>query len=224
MQRQEHGHGHPADNLETDARWTQEFWDDRYGASEQLWSGHVNAAVAEIAATLTPGKALDVGSGEGGDVLWLAQHGWDATGSDVSRVALARAEARAAELGLGDRTHWEWHDLLKWTPPARFYDLVVAAFMHLPTKQREVVYAALAEAVAPGGSFVVAAHHPSDQGVVPRPDQPDLFFTAEELAGALDPQSWQILIAEARPRSTTHPETGEPVVVHDTVLHARRLG
>lgn len=216
-----HGHGH-GDGDDVERLWDAAFWDDRYGASEQLWSGHVNAAVAEIAATLTPGTALDVGCGEGGDAIWLAENGWQTTGTDVSRVALARAQARAEAVEVADRTRWEQHDLLQWTPPARGYDLVLAAFMHLPSQQREVVYARLAAAVAPGGSFLVAAHHPSDQGVVPRPDQPDLFFTEQQLADALDPQEWEILVAQARPRSTSHPETGEPVVVHDTVMHARR--
>jgi 2-polyprenyl-3-methyl-5-hydroxy-6-metoxy-1,4-benzoquinol methylase len=36
-----------------------------------------------------------VGSGEGGDVLWLAARGWTVTGADISEVALRRsAEAR----------------------------------------------------------------------------------------------------------------------------------
>lgn len=218
-----HGHGHGHEHGDDGEQlWDAAFWDDRYGASEQLWSGHVNAAVAEIAASLTPGTALDVGCGEGGDAIWLAENGWQTTGTDVSRVALARAQARAEAVGVADRTRWEQHDLLQWTPPVRGYDLVLAAFMHLPSRERKVVYARLAAAVAPGGSFLVAAHHPSDQGVVPRPDQPDLFFSEQDLVDALDPQEWDILVAQARPRSTSHPQTGEPVVVHDTVMHARR--
>ena len=42
---------------------------------------------------LPPGRALDVGSGEGADALWLAGRGWQVLGTDVSQVALDRAAA-----------------------------------------------------------------------------------------------------------------------------------
>lgn len=213
--------GSPGDHADH-VLWDAAFWDERYAGSDQLWSGHVNAVVAELAAQLPAGRALDIGCGEGGDALWLAENGWRTVGTDISQVALDRARARADQLGLADRTRWELHDLLAWTPPARAFDLVVAAFMHLPTRQREQVYADLVEAVAAGGSLIIAGHHPSDREVVPRPDQPDLFFSEQDLTDMLDADQWEVLVAQARPRTTTHPETGETVTVHDTVLHARR--
>jgi len=93
--------------------------------------------------------------------------------------------------------------------------------MHLPGGDRRVVYAALAGAVVVGGTFLVGAHSPLDIGVVPRPDDPDLYFTAEELATGLDDR-WEILTSEERPRPGRHPEGGA-VTLHDTVLRARRL-
>ena len=63
-----------------------EFWDDRYAGDGPIWSGRVNATLADVVTGLQPGRALDLGSGEGGDVIWLAQHGWRATGLDVSTV------------------------------------------------------------------------------------------------------------------------------------------
>ena len=204
-------------------RWDAAFWDERYASSDALWSGHVNAVVRDEAAGLPAGRALDVGCGEGGDALWLAGLGWEVRGVDVSRVALARAAARARETGLAERTTWEHRDLLVWTPPAEAYDLVSVAFVHLATDERREVYAGLAGAVAPGGTLVVAAHHPHDREVVPRPPHPELYFTAEELADDLlrGPGSWEIVTAEARPRPGHHPD-GHQVTLHDTVLSARR--
>jgi len=97
------------------------------------------------------------------------------------------------------------------------------SFVHLPTDDRRTVYAGLAAAVAVGGTFLVAAHHPSDIGVVPRPPYPDLFFTPEDLVADLQAGEgeWEIVTAEARPRSATH--DGHDVTIADTVLRARRL-
>jgi hypothetical protein len=50
---------------------TQEFWDARYGSVEQVWSGNPNLRLVEQVADLEPGTALDVGSGEGADAIWL---------------------------------------------------------------------------------------------------------------------------------------------------------
>ena len=204
-------------------RWDATFWDERYSSSPSLWSGHVNAAVREETVSLPPGRALDVGCGEGGDALWLAEHGWQVVGVDVSQVAIERAAARAAELGLGDRATFEVRDLMAWTPPEESFDLVCVAFVHLPTDDRRAVYAGLAAAVAVGGSFVVAAHHPSDIGVVPRPPYPDLFFTPDELAADLAARLGGVGGGRRRgaPRPATHPE-GHDVTISDTVLRAVR--
>ncbi|MCW2846859.1 MAG: class SAM-dependent methyltransferase [Marmoricola sp.] len=203
-------------------RWSAEFWDERYRSKPSLWSGNANAVVMAETAGLTPGRALDVGCGEGGDALWLATQGWQVDGVDVSRVALDRAAGHAAAAGgeIASRTRWEQRDLLAWTPPASSYDLVSVPFLHLPSATRVPVYAGLAAAVAPGGTFLVVAHHPSDLGVVPRPPEPDLFFTAEELAAELD-DGWRVVTREARSRPGTHPD-GYEVLLHDTVLRATR--
>ena len=223
--RRDAGHTH-APTEDSTPRWDAAFWDERYGSSDALWSGHVNAVVRDEVAGLPAGRALDVGCGEGGDALWLAGHGWQVLGVDVSRVALGRAAARARETGLDARVSWEHRDLLAWAPPSQAYDLVSVAFLHLPAPQRREVYAGLAEAVAQGGTLLVAAHHPDDNKVVPRPPHPELFFTADDLANDLlsGPGSWEIVTAEARPRPGHHPEHDHPVTLHDTVLRARRRG
>jgi SAM-dependent methyltransferase len=223
--RHDHDHSNDPDPRGGDAdrpRWDASFWDERYGSSAQVWSGHVNAVVADEAAGLQPGRALDVGCGEGGDALWLAARGWDVLGVDISQVAVDRAAARAVEVGLAERTRWEVRDLLVWSPAPASFDLVAAAFIHLGPDDRRTAYAGLAAAVAPGGTLLIVAHHPSDIGVVPRPPYPDLFFTADELAADLSagPGDWDVVVAEARPRSAQH--DGQDVTIHDTVLRAVR--
>lgn len=200
------------------------FWDERYRSQGELWSGEPNPHLVSQASELSGGAALDVGSGEGADAIWLAERGWQVTALDVSTVALRRGAARAAEAG-GDvarRIDWLHEDVLTWIPDPSSYDLVSAQFMHLPTGPREEVFARLATAVAPGGTLLIVGHHPSDlQTTVPRPSRPELFFTASEVAASLDSHAWEIVVAAALERSTTDPG-GHTVTIHDAVLRARR--
>lgn len=218
----QHEHGEHAAAAGERPTWDAAFWDERYAGSTQVWSGHVNAVVAQEVEPLAPGRALDVGCGEGGDALWLAERGWQVLGVDLSQVAVDRAAARAAETGLDGDARFEQRDLLSWSPPEAAFDLVAAAFIHLGPHERRAAYAALGAAVALGGTLLVVAHHPSDIGVVPRPPYPDLFFTEQDLVDDLAawPGEWDVVVAEARPRPATH--DGQPVTVHDTVLRAVR--
>jgi SAM-dependent methyltransferase len=204
----------------------QQFWEERYRSSAAVWSGRPNPHLVAEVADLAPGAALDAGSGEGADALWLASRGWRVTAVDFSATALQRGAAHAEALGngLADRIDWVRADLTAWEPPEASFDLVAAHYMHLPAAPRRALFARLSTAVALGGTLLVVGHHPSDmQTTMPRPDMPELFFTAEEVAGSLDPDRWQVVAADARPRSATDPD-GRAVTIHDTVLRARRAG
>ena len=102
------------------------------------------------------------------------------------------------------------------------FDLVSAQFMHLPRLERETLVRRLAAAVRPGGTLLIVGHHPSDlETTVGRPNRPDLFFTAEEVAAALRPDDWQIIVAAAPGRQTLDPE-GQPVTIRGAVMRAIR--
>lgn len=51
------------------------------------------------------GRALDLAGGDGAQAVWMAQRGLDVTLCDVSAVALRRAEAIAAAVGIEVETH-----------------------------------------------------------------------------------------------------------------------
>ena len=175
-----------------------------------MWSGNPNAVVASEVETLPPGRALDVGCGEGGDALWLAQRGWHVDGVDISQVALDRARGHAERAGVSDLTTWQQVDVYTWRPAEATYDLVSVPFLHLPSADRPAVYAALAAAVAVGGTFLVVAHSPLDHGTtMSRPHHPDLYFTEDELAAELG-EGWDVVTCEARSRPGVDPE-GRPV-------------
>ncbi|QCO96821.1 class I SAM-dependent methyltransferase [Arthrobacter sp. 24S4-2] len=204
-------------------QFDESFWDERYRQHGSVWSRNPNPTLMAEAAALRPGSALDVGSGEGADSIWLARQGWRVTAVDISSVALARAAERAAEdAALAGRIVWVHHDLTASPPPAGTFDLVSAQFMHLPQDPRTELYHRLAASVAPGGTLLIVGHHPADLAAgIPRPSQPGLLFTPEEIAAELDPDEWEIDVCEARRRSVTDSEGGS-VTVTDSVLRAHR--
>ncbi len=59
----------------------------------------------------SPGAVLDLGCGEGGDAIWLAEHGWQLTAVDVSTTARERAAAQPDRVGVAARVTFEAHDM-----------------------------------------------------------------------------------------------------------------
>jgi SAM-dependent methyltransferase len=205
------------------------YWEQRYGDAP-IWSGDVNRSTADVAATLTPGTALDLGSGEGGDAVWLASRGWTVTAVDIATTALDRGRAAAEAAGVGDRITWRAADLAEWTPDDTF-DLVTASFLHSTFAfPRRAVLRRAATAVAPGGHLLVVGHaalppwssHVEHAGRAEQEDGARLLGPDEQVADlALDPAAWTIVLAELRTRRTTGPD-GQPTTIDDTVVLARR--
>jgi SAM-dependent methyltransferase len=218
---QEHAEhlGHAEHAGDAEIQFTREFWDDRYSSADQLWSGQPNVQLVAQASGLAPGVALDVGSGEGADAIWLAKRGWQVTAVDVSAVALERAGQHAAAQGdqIAAPITWARADMYSYDPGAGRYDLVSAQYMYLPRPAFREMVARLAAAVRPGGTLLVVGHCP-DELRARGATVADMAWSAEQLAASLD-SSWQILVAESIDRPGTDAES---VHVRDTVLRALR--
>jgi SAM-dependent methyltransferase len=197
-------------------------WEERY-SGEKVWSGRVNAQLEAEAVSLAPGRALDIGCGEGGDAIWLASRGWAVTAVDFADAALARTRTHAAEAGVGERVETRRVDVRTFEPAGETWDLVTSHFFHLPDGGMPDVVRRLASAVAPGGTLLVVGHHPEDLATGLRHGHDSFMFTADQLVPAL-PDGFVVEVCEARPRTQAHPETGADVEVADAVLRARRVG
>ena len=106
-------------------------WEERYASVEQLWSGCPNDWLPELAANWPPGSALEIGCGEGADVLWLAERGWRVTGLDLSATAIGRLTRQAERLGVASRVTGQVHDVGAGLPEGPF-DLVTSFYVHGP--------------------------------------------------------------------------------------------
>jgi SAM-dependent methyltransferase len=133
----------------------REDWDQRYGATDLVWSSGPNVFVVAEAGDLPPGRALDVACGEGRNAVWLARRGWDVVAADYSPTALRKAAAVADEAGV-DVTFVE-ADATTWDPPGTF-DLVLLCYLQLPKALMAQALGRLVPAVAPGGTLLVIGH------------------------------------------------------------------
>ncbi|MEO7573556.1 MAG: FAD-dependent oxidoreductase, partial [Acidimicrobiales bacterium] len=131
-------------------------WDHRYGR-DQMWSGNPNGTLVDEARSLAPGRALDVGAGEGADALWLAEQGWRVTASDISRRALDRVEAEAERRGLHVECQPADANAHEAFGTAGF-DLVSAQYASIPRTPDGRGVRNLLQAVAPGGTLLVVSH------------------------------------------------------------------
>lgn len=224
-QRDPRAHGVPA---RAGGEWfEQPWWEERYAARGPVWSGHVNPQLAVEAAGLEPARALDVGAGEGGDALWLAERGWQVTALDFAQAALASGRAAAEERGLSDRTAFRWADARTWQPGEERWDLVTSQFLHLPGGGMVDVVRRLAAAVAPGGTLLVVGHHPDDLRTGLRHGRAEWLFAPEDLLAALDGDgdaAWDVR-TEVRDRlegGDDHGHGEAPTAVRDSVLVAHR--
>lgn len=136
----------------------QEHWEQRYAEKDKIWSGRVNAQLAKVATELAPGRALDLGCGEGGDAVWLAKNGWQVVAVDIANTALRRAQNAAQDAGVADRIDFQQHDLSD-SFPAGSFDLVSAQFLHSTVRlDRPQILQRAKQAVNPGGTLLIVDH------------------------------------------------------------------
>lgn len=197
-------------------------WEERYAGEGRTWSGNPNPQLVAEVSALTPGTAIDMGCGEGADVVWLAAQGWLATGADFSAAGLARAARAADGAGVGERCDWLEVDARSFDADAlgRRWDLVASHFLHPAAGSQADVLPRLAAAVAPGGHLLVVGHAPThDHG----PSMPDevraAMFFAADLVRFL-PEGFEVVTCEQRPRRVVR--EGVEMTIEDSTLLARR--
>jgi SAM-dependent methyltransferase len=195
-------------------------WDARYRERDgAMWSGRPNGRLVAEVAALTPGRALDVGCGEGADAVWLAQRGWTVTAIDISSVAIGRA--RETPDPAGASVEWICGDVLQTPLPAGSFDLMSMQYPALPKAAGEAAVQTLLGTVRPGGLLLAVYHDLDDEHrehMKARGVDPADYVGSEDL-GRLLGDDFTVELHAVEPR--IDPPPGTPHVA-DMVLRARR--
>ena len=139
--------------MEGDSR---QFWDE-------VWETRAQEAPHEgsddlLKMTLEdvePGRALDMGCGDGSDAVWLARRGWRVTGVDFSGKAVESARQRASEAAVD--VEFIVADAATHQPRVR-YDLITSFYIHLPPDNRAAMLSNMRATLKPGGKLLFVSH------------------------------------------------------------------
>ena len=193
-------------------------WDQRYATTELVWGAGPNRFLVSEVADLTPGRALDLGCGEGRNAIWLAERGWRVSGVDFSQAGLDKARRLAVDRGV--EVTWVRADLLDYEPDHGAFDLVILMYIHLPAAQLADVMKTASAALAPGGTLLVVGHDLLNlsQGHG-GPQDPELLFTPADIERVLPG------LGIERAESVLRPVTvdGREVSAIDALVRAKKL-
>jgi SAM-dependent methyltransferase len=131
----------------------RDVWNEVYTKRQERAFPH-NKFLAEMIKGRLPGKALDIGMGEGRNALFLATQGWEVTGFDISDVGVTLAQEAAQKRGVKLEALVE--DADRFDYGRQRWDLVVGMYMHaVITRNAEKIM----DSLKPGGIIVVEGFH-----------------------------------------------------------------
>ncbi|WP_166785762.1 MULTISPECIES: class I SAM-dependent methyltransferase [Cryobacterium] len=207
-------------------------WDTRYrlareaqaGQAGRLWSALPAQIVQDTVTTFTPGRALDLATGDGRTAIWLAGHGWTVTAVDFSAEAIGQAGEHAAAAAVA--VDWQVGDAMIWDPAGETFDLITVMYLHLPEPTLRAVLARAAAWLSPGGHLVVLGHDQANlETGAPGPRNRDILYTPVLLRSSVEPAglgALRVVRCETVSRDlATDPEApgdGGAAVALDTLL------
>lgn len=157
------------------------MWDDLYSGSEQIVNPFPNRFLTSVLEGRKPGRALDIGMGQGRNTLYIASQGWDTTGVDISEKGIELARKQAAERKLKLNTvvsEFGAFDLGR-----SQWDLISEMYMH----GMVIMYVdRILASLRPGGILVVEGFH--KDGNLTGFNGVKIGFDANELLTALIPK------------------------------------
>lgn len=184
-------------------------WDERYRATDRLWSESPNVFVESRLSGRIPGVGLDLASGEGRNAIWLAGQGWGMTAVDFSAAAIERGRQHS------DAVDFVVADVLTWEPNRRF-DLVLIAYLQLVEADFEPLIRRAATWLETGGELFMVGHDRTNiEHGVGGPQVAEVLWEVDDVVSWLD--GLEIVEASVLERKVD----GEAVRARDALIRAR---
>lgn len=177
-------------------------WDERYRATDLLWSRGPNVFVESRLGEATPGVGVDLASGEGRNAIWLAERGWAMTAVDFSAVAIERGRAMTSDVEFIQADVFSWEpfgdttsdggggadedDSNLATDRSKGFDLVLIAYLQVEAEPLSGLVSRAIRWLAPGGELFMVGHDLSniDEGVG-GPQVPEILWDLDLMLGWL---------------------------------------
>ncbi len=159
-------------------------WDERYSSKEYVWNMAPNQFVEAHLSDLTPGRAIDLGAGEGRNAVWLASKGWKVTAVDFSDVGLDKGRRLADEHDVS--VEFTCADATTYEPPEPV-DLVILSYLQVGPDGRGAVLAHSKTWLKPGGTLFVIAHDRTNiAGGYGGPSSESVCYNVDETVAAFE--------------------------------------
>lgn len=180
---------HRVEALTDDVEWFLEFYCEPKDYFPKKYNGNpVHSEVLEAMESLSPGKALDLGCGQGRNALFLAQHGFEVTAVDQNELALeilqSVVEQEDLEMTVG------FYDINS-AALSQTYDLIVSTvvLMFLQADRIPAIIRNMQDQTNPGGyNLIVCAMDTEDY-----PCQVPFSFTFKEGELADYYKDWELI-------------------------------
>lgn len=121
------------------------------------WVGQARSELVRLVESgdLPPGRAIDLGCGVGDNAIFLAQHGFEVTAVDFAPAAIARAKAKAGQVGAAVR--FVVDDLTRLTNVGGEFDVLVdyGTFDDLSQRRRAAYVREVVPLAARGAKFLL---------------------------------------------------------------------
>lgn len=169
----------------------KEFFDRAYSEADRYWwkedsrydtepdhhpTSLVTRTVLRLVQSMTPGRALDIGGGEGSDAIRLAKLGWEVDVVELSSVAVEKVRRFAREVGVPLRVCES--DALAFEPQHPYEAIICNGVLHY-VKDKATLIEKMQNSTEPGGFNAVSlwsnySEVPEEHRVVPCfPDDED---------------------------------------------------
>lgn len=129
-----------------------ERWNQILTSPKPAFNTQPNAFLVRMVQGRKPGRALDVGMGQGRNAIFLASQGWNVTGFDPAERAVAAANQEAKARGVTLTTQIVGSETFDFG--RNRWDLIVLSYVSFRDELQKII-----DSLAPGGMVVVEGFH-----------------------------------------------------------------